>query len=92
MAKLGDVSPEDCVVLGDSPFDAQAASKAGIPAIGFLCGGFSEGDLLKAGYRSLYWGAPDLLEKYESSPLSLGRRKDECESEGHLLSDSFLTN
>ena len=74
VAKLGHMSLKDCVVIGDSPFDAQVAGKAGIPAIGFLCGGFAESDLMKAGYGTIYWGPPDLFEKYESSLLHSGCR------------------
>jgi HAD superfamily hydrolase (TIGR01509 family) len=76
MERLGDVSPKDCVVLGDSPYDAEAASKVGTVAIGFLCGGFPETDLKKAGCRAVYWGASDLLETYESSLLFSGQGDD----------------
>lgn len=61
------VAPGDCVVVGDSPYDAQAATKAGISSIGFLCGGFSREDLDAAGYLHLYNDAADLLAKYQES-------------------------
>lgn len=61
------VSPQDCVVVGDSPYDAQAATKAGIRSIGFLCGGFSREDLNAAGYLYLYSDAADLLARYHES-------------------------
>ena len=63
---------EDCIVIGDSPFDAEAAAKAGIPAVGFLCGAFPETELTTAGCRALYWGATDLYAEYESSLLYTG--------------------
>src|SRR6201996_8841672 len=67
MARLGNVQPSDCIVIGDSPYDAQAASKAGIRSIGFLCGGFSDAELNDAGYERLYQGPADLLTSYEES-------------------------
>ena len=38
LKKLGIEGPE-AVAIGDTPYDAEAAGKAGIPAIGLLCGG-----------------------------------------------------
>src|ERR1700761_7682368 len=45
MRRLGQVSPRDCVVVGDSPYDAEAAGKAGIRCLGVLSGGFKEEEL-----------------------------------------------
>ena len=36
MAKLGAVDKSEVVVIGDTPYDAEAAGKAGLSAIGFL--------------------------------------------------------
>jgi HAD superfamily hydrolase (TIGR01549 family) len=67
MERLGKIAPEKCIVVGDSPYDAEAAAKAGIRSVGFLCGGFPAVDLRKAGYEALYQGAADLLANYERS-------------------------
>ena len=67
MKRLGSVAPEDCVVVGDSPYDAEAAAKAGVRSVGFLCGGFPEVDLRGAGYETIYRDAADLLAHYERS-------------------------
>ena len=67
MKRLGEIAAKDCMVVGDSPYDAQAAAKAGIRSIGFLCGGFPDSDLRKAGYEMLYAGAAELLANYEQS-------------------------
>jgi HAD superfamily hydrolase (TIGR01509 family) len=67
MARLGSVEPRDCIVVGDSPYDAEAAAKAGIRSVGFLCGGFPSTDLRKAGFEKLYEGAADLFSQYEES-------------------------
>jgi pyrophosphatase PpaX len=41
--------PSDCVYVGDSPFDMQAAKAAGIVAVGALWGMFTRAQLLEAG-------------------------------------------
>ena len=67
MKRLDDIPPENCVVVGDSPYDAEAATKAHIPSIGFLSGGFPADQLLKSGYEALYASPADLLKKYDQS-------------------------
>ena len=67
MKRLANVSPANCIVVGDSPFDAEAATKARVPAVGFLSGGFAETDLRQAGFDVIYWGCPDLYAKYHDS-------------------------
>ncbi len=67
MKRLGEIAAKDCIVVGDSPYDAQAAAKAGIRSVGFLCGGFPDSDLRKSGYEVLYAGAAELLANYEQS-------------------------
>ena len=64
---LGEISPQECIVVGDSPYDAEAAGKAGITAIGVLSGGFPEKDLRDAGCTEIYKDPADLLERYEQS-------------------------
>lgn len=64
---LGHVAPQNCVVVGDSPYDAEAAAKAGIPAVAFLCGGFPKDLLEKAGFLSFYRDPADLFQNYEQS-------------------------
>jgi phosphoglycolate phosphatase-like HAD superfamily hydrolase len=44
----------DAIMIGDTPFDAQAAKAAGVPSIGVLCGGFSIEELQDAGCRLVY--------------------------------------
>jgi HAD superfamily hydrolase (TIGR01549 family) len=70
LAQLGDVSASEAIVVGDTPYDAEAAGKAGLRTIGLLCGGFPAGDLLAAGCVKLYDGPADLLERYSDSPLA----------------------
>jgi HAD superfamily hydrolase (TIGR01549 family) len=68
--RLKNVSPQDCIVVGDSPYDAEAAHKAGIQSVGFLCGGFPEEQLRRAGFKTLYRDAADLLQSYDQSLFS----------------------
>lgn len=70
LQRLGDVRPEDAVVVGDTPYDAEAAGKAGLRTVGLLCGGFPERDLRGAGCIAIYKDPADLLARYERSPLA----------------------
>jgi HAD superfamily hydrolase (TIGR01509 family) len=70
MSKLGDVKAHEVVVIGDTPYDAQAAANAGLRTVGVLCGGFSEESLREAGCIAIYDGPLDLLLRYDSSPLA----------------------
>ena len=70
LEKLGKLSPKDCLVLGDTPYDAEAAGKAGIKTVGVLCGGFPEADLKKAGVIAIYQDPEELLRRYDGSPFA----------------------
>lgn len=70
MEKLGPIRPEEVIVIGDTPYDAEAASKAGLRAIGMLCGGFPERELLEAGCIAIYRDPAALLSAYGESPLA----------------------
>ena len=70
LARLGDTRASEAVVVGDTPYDAEAASKAGLKTVGLLCGGFPEEDLRAAGCVRIYRDASDLLANYDSSPLA----------------------
>ena len=72
LAKVAPLGPGDAVVVGDTPYDAEAARKAGIRAVGVLCGGFPEEDLRAAGCVAIYRDPADLLRHYERSPLAGG--------------------
>ena len=70
LERLGDVRPSEAVVVGDTPYDAQAAGKAGVKTIGLLSGGFPEADLRAAGCDPIYRDAADLLANFDTSPLA----------------------
>jgi HAD superfamily hydrolase (TIGR01549 family) len=72
-AALGKAAParaEEAIVIGDTPYDAQAAGKVGLRTIGVLCGGFPEVDLRAAGCSAIFRDPADLLARYEHSPLA----------------------
>ncbi len=64
LAKLSPLTTDQVLVVGDSPYDAEAAGHAGLKAIGVLCGGFSEQRLREAGCAAVYQDPTDLLNHY----------------------------
>ena len=77
LAQLGDLSPDRVLVIGDTPYDAQAAAKAHLRTIGVLCGGWPEIALLEAGCFAVYRDVADLLCQYDESPLA-PKARSEC--------------
>lgn len=69
LAKLSPITAAETVVVGDTPYDAEAAGKAGLKTIGVLCGGFPEEELRRAGCLAIFQSPEDLLTNYERSPL-----------------------
>ena len=70
LAKLSPLKPEEAVVVGDTPYDAEAARNAGVKTVGVLSGGFSEQSLREAGCIAVYRDTEDLVRNYETSPLA----------------------
>jgi len=68
--RLGGLAADRCVAVGDTPYDAQAAAKAGIRSIGLLCGGWSAEDLTRSGCIAVYKDPADLLALYGVSPFA----------------------
>jgi HAD superfamily hydrolase (TIGR01509 family) len=63
-------SPSAAVMIGDTPYDIEAARRAGVPTIAFRCGGWQDGDL--KGALAIYDGPLDLLTHLDTSPLAHG--------------------
>ncbi|NEU13743.1 HAD family hydrolase [Methylobacterium sp. BTF04] len=70
LAKLAPIGAAESLVIGDTPYDAEAAKKAGLTTIGVRCGGFPEADLRAAGCIALYRDPQDILDGYAASPLA----------------------
>ena len=58
------VEPDQALVVGDTPYDAIAARRAGVRVVGVLCGGFPETDLRDQGCVAIYRDPADLLHRY----------------------------
>ncbi len=48
------LKPDQVLVIGDTPYDADAAGKAGVASIGVLCGGFTEEAIRAGGASRIY--------------------------------------
>jgi len=66
LRRLG-CGPDEVVMVGDTPYDIEAAGRAGVACIGFLCGGWDDEHL--AGAAALYAGPWALLRHLDASPL-----------------------
>ena len=62
LGKLAPAAPERAVVVGDTPWDIQAARRLGLPAVAVRCGGFPDEDL--AGASAVYDGPQELAARY----------------------------
>lgn len=70
LEKLGRVDPAEVIVVGDTPYDIEAAAKCGIGAIAVRSGGFPDAVLREAGAIALYDDAAALLAAFDTSPLA----------------------
>lgn len=68
LSKLGDPPARETLCVGDTPYDIQAASRAGLSTIALRSGGFPEITLLEAVH--IYDDPQDLLRQYDTSPLN----------------------
>ena len=58
----------EVVMLGDTPYDVEAARKAGVGVLALRCGGWTDADL--QGALAVYQDPADLLAQYGPSPLA----------------------
>ncbi|HUS17191.1 MAG TPA: HAD family hydrolase [Chloroflexia bacterium] len=61
-------SSDEVVMIGDTPYDVQAATRAGVRAIAFRCGGWDDEAL--AGASAIYDGPADLLAHLDESIIA----------------------
>jgi HAD superfamily hydrolase (TIGR01549 family) len=70
-AALAKAGTKDAVMIGDTPWDIEAARRAGIDTIAVRSGGaYSEAELLDAGAISAYESVAELRRDLENTPLS----------------------
>lgn len=65
--QLGDIAANEAIVIGDTPYDAQAAGKLKLRTLGVLCGGFRAAELDAAGCIAIYRDPADILKRYEET-------------------------
>ena len=61
-------SAEQAIMIGDTPYDVEAAGRAGVRIIALECGGWGRADLRNA--TEVYRDASELLDRYEVSILA----------------------
>jgi HAD superfamily hydrolase (TIGR01509 family) len=64
-----DGSPDDAVMVGDTPWDVEAAGKAGVKTLAVRTGGFAVSELEGAGAVAVFESVTELCEKLDQSPL-----------------------
>ena len=67
LEKLG-LPAEQTLMLGDTPYDVEAAGKAGVGVIAFRSGGWDDAGL--KGAAAVYDDAADLLRRFDASRLA----------------------
>jgi HAD superfamily hydrolase (TIGR01549 family) len=64
LRQLQGIAKDRIVVIGDTPYDAEAAAKAGLRSIGVLCGGFPASSLTRGGCSAVYRSPSNILVNY----------------------------
>ena len=70
LKKLSPYNASEVIVVGDTPYDIEAAGKCGIAAVGVRSGRFSDETLRHAGAVALYDDVAAVLTDFENSPLN----------------------
>jgi HAD superfamily hydrolase (TIGR01509 family) len=66
------IRKESLIMIGDTPYDVEAATRAGVKCIAFRSGDWNDSSL--KGAIAIYDGPADLLAHYDASPLGKGRK------------------
>jgi HAD superfamily hydrolase (TIGR01509 family) len=69
LEKAGHDGDEDAVMVGDTPWDVEAAKRAGVETIAVLTGGFSRQELEKAGAVVVFESVAELRERLAETAL-----------------------
>ena len=65
-----DADPKDAVMVGDTPWDVQAAKSAKVPTIAVRTGGFGQQELEEAGAAAVFESVAELLGRIDETKLS----------------------
>ena len=71
-AALDKAGTEDAVMVGDTPWDIDAARKAGVETVCVITGGFSEQELRDAGAAAVFESVEELRRRLDETPLGVG--------------------
>jgi HAD superfamily hydrolase (TIGR01509 family) len=63
-------SPEDAVMIGDTPWDVKAAARAGVGTLAVLTGGFAIEELTESGAKDVFESVADLRAALDRTPLA----------------------
>ena len=69
-AGLEKAGTRDAVMVGDTPWDVEAARRAGVPTVTVMTGGFSEQELRDAGSSVVFESIEVLLAGLDETPLA----------------------
>ena len=69
-AALEKAGTDDAVMVGDTPWDIEAAKRAGLETVCVITGGFSEQELRDAGAAGVYESVAELRRRLDETPLS----------------------
>jgi len=70
-AALAKAGTDEAVMLGDTPWDVEAAARAGLSTICLLTGGWSRQELVDGGAAAVYESIAELRQNLSEAPLSL---------------------
>lgn len=69
LAALDKAGTRDAVMVGDTPWDVEAAGKAGVEAVCVITGGWSQQELREAGAVAVFESVEELGERLDETPL-----------------------
>ena len=69
-AALSRARTANAIMIGDTPWDCEAARRAGIATICVLTGGYSESELRQAGAAAVFDSPRTLLERLDETPFA----------------------
>ena len=69
-AALAKAGSRDAVMVGDTPWDVEAARKAGLRTICVITGGYSQAELRDAGADAVFESVDELRRRLDETPFS----------------------
>jgi HAD superfamily hydrolase (TIGR01509 family) len=69
LAALEKAGTDDALMIGDTPWDIEAARNAGVATICVITGGFSKHELMEAGAAAVFESVAELRKRLDETPL-----------------------